>query len=141
MSVMADSLRAVPLFAELSNRELRQLAESMHEKSYSAGDDVVTQGEGGVGFFVILEGSARVSVGGHEERVLPAGSYFGEMALLDGSQRSASITAAEPLRCAGMTAWHFRPFVRDHPDIAWALLTALAKRVREAEARQGTAAG
>jgi CRP/FNR family cyclic AMP-dependent transcriptional regulator len=137
MSQMAESLRAVPLFENLDDRALRRLAESMHEKSYEAGQEVVTQGEGGVGFFVILEGSARASVGGQEQGELRAGDYFGEMALLDGEQRSASITAGEGLRCAGMTAWHFRPFVKDHPDIAWALLTALARRLRLAESRQG----
>jgi CRP/FNR family cyclic AMP-dependent transcriptional regulator len=135
MSAMEDSLRAVPLFAELSKKDLRQLATSMHEKSYAAGEEVVTQGEGGVGFFVILEGSAAVAVAGKDTGVLRAGDYFGEMALLDGDIRSASVTAEEGLRCAGMTAWNFRPFVRDHPDLAWALLKALAKRVRVAEAR------
>src|SRR3954447_2167018 len=135
MNVMAESLRAVPMFAALSDRELRRLAESMHEKSYAAGEDVLSEGEGGVGFFVILEGRARVSVGGREAGVLRAGDYFGEMSLLDGDIRSASVKAEEGLRCAGMTAWHFGPFVRDHPDLAWALLKALAKRVRVAEAR------
>lgn len=137
MSQMAESLREVPLFAELSDRDLRQLSESMHEKSYAAGQEVITQGEGGIGFFVILEGTAQAAVAGRQQGVLGAGDYFGEMALLDGEQRSASITAGEGLRCAGMTAWHFRPFVRDHPEIAWALLKALARRVRDAEARQG----
>src|SRR5919199_3130078 len=107
MSDMAESLRAVPLFAELSDRDLRQVADSMHEKTYSAGQSVVTEGEGGIGFFVILSGSARASVGGEQHGVLRAGDYFGEMALLDGETRSASITAEEDLRCAGMTAWHF----------------------------------
>jgi CRP-like cAMP-binding protein len=141
MSQMAESLRAVPLFAELSDRDLRQLAQSMHEKSYAAGQEVVTEGEGGIGFFVILEGSAHASVGGQQQAVLRAGDYFGEIALLDGELRSASITADEGLRCAGMTAWHFRPFVKDHPDVAWALLKVLARRLRAAEARRGAGAG
>ena len=57
------------------------------------------------------------------------------MALIDGERRSASVTAEEDLRYAGMTTWHFRPFVKDHPEVAWALLTAMVKRVREAESR------
>ena len=132
---MTESVRSVPLFAELSDRNVRQLAESMHERSYTAGQDVLTQGEGGVGFFVILDGSATVNVGGQETGTLGPGDYFGEMALLDADERSASITAGEGLRCAGMTAWHFRPFVMDHPEVAWALLKTLAQRVRAAEAR------
>lgn len=134
MSTMADSLKAVPLFSELSDKELRALAQSMHEKRYEDGQEVVNQGESGVGFFVILEGGARVTVGGQERRTLKAGDYFGELALLEGESRSASITADEGLRCAGMTAWHFRPFIRDHPDIAWTLLKELARRLRQAEA-------
>jgi CRP/FNR family transcriptional regulator, cyclic AMP receptor protein len=137
MSTMAESLKSVPLFSELSDRELRTLAQSMHEKRYEDGQEVVTQGESGIGFFVILEGGARVTVGGQDRRTLKAGDYFGELALLEGENRSASITADQSLRCAGMTAWHFRPFVRDHPDIAWSLLKELARRLRQAEASQG----
>lgn len=136
MSTMAESLKAVPLFSDLSDKELRALSQSMHEKRFEAGQEVVTQGESGIGFFVILDGGARVSVGGEERRTLKPGDYFGELALLEGDSRSASITADEGLRCAGMTAWHFRPFIRDHPDIAWTLLRELARRLRQAEAAQ-----
>ena len=136
MSAMTESLRGVPLFSELSDKELKQLAQSMHEKSYDAGQEVVTEGQSGLGFFVILEGTAQVSVGGGDTRQLSAGDHFGEMALLEaGGQRSASITAGEGLRCAGFTAWHFRPLLQDHPEIAWALLKTLAQRLRAAEAR------
>jgi len=135
MSAMADSLKTVPLFSELSEKDLRNLEQSMHEKRYEPGQSVVTQGESGIGFFVILEGSAKVSVSGQERRTLRTGDYFGELALLENEIRSASITAADDgLVCAGMTAWHFRPFIRDHPDIAWTLLKELARRLRAVEA-------
>ena len=133
---MVDSLRAIPLFAELSTRDLKQLAASMTEMSFEPGQEVVAQGRGGVGFFVILDGRAKVSQDGDERGVLGPGDYFGEMALIDGYDRAASVHADGELRCAAMTAWSFRPFVKDHPDIAWALLTVLVKRVREAQARQ-----
>jgi CRP-like cAMP-binding protein len=137
MSAMTESLRNVPMFAELSDKDLKRLAESMHEKSFSEGQEIVTQGESGLGFFVILEGSASVDVGGAEGGRLGPGDYFGEMALLDagGGSRSASIRAGEGLKCAGMTAWNFKPFVLDHPEVAWALLQTIAKRLRAAEAR------
>ncbi|HEX4689903.1 MAG TPA: cyclic nucleotide-binding domain-containing protein [Solirubrobacteraceae bacterium] len=135
MSAKSDSLRAVPMFSELPEKELRSLTESMQERSYSEGQEVLVEGEGGIGFFVILDGSARVSVGADEVRRLGPGDSFGEMAIIDGQARSASITAGEGLRCAGMTRWHFRPFVRDHPDFAWAIMQALVKRVRDAESR------
>ena len=136
MTVNADSLRDVPLFADLSDRDRKRLAASMKEMSFAAGDEVVAQGKGGVGFFVILEGRARVTRDGEELGMLGAGDYFGEMALIDGDDRTASVHADEPLRCAAMTSWTFRPFVKDHPDVAWALLTALVKRVRATQALQ-----
>jgi CRP-like cAMP-binding protein len=135
MNPMVDSLRQVPLFADLAPRDLKRLAESMHEKSFAPGDEVVTQGKAGVGFFVILDGTARVSQDGEDRARLTAGDYFGEMALIDGDLRLASVHAEDELRCAAMTTWTFRPFVKDHPEVAWALLTALVKRVRDAQAR------
>jgi CRP/FNR family transcriptional regulator, cyclic AMP receptor protein len=139
MSAMVDSLREVPLFRDLSTRDLQQLAASMREQSYDPGDVVVAEGKGGVGFFVILEGNAKVSQAGEDRARLGPGDYFGEMALIDGDDRTASVHADGELRCAAMTMWNFRPFVKDHPDIAWSLLTALVKRVREA--RQTVTAG
>jgi CRP/FNR family transcriptional regulator, cyclic AMP receptor protein len=135
MAAMVDSLRDVPLFADLSSRDLKRLADSMREYSFASGKEVVSEGKGGVGFFVILDGTARVTQGGEDRGQLGAGDYFGEMALIDGNDRTASVHAETDLRCASMTQWAFRPFVKDHPDVAWALLTALVKRVREAQAR------
>ena len=141
MKPMTDSLRQVPLFADLGTRDLKRLADSMSETSFAAGEEVVAQGKSGVGFFVILEGSARVSQDGEDRGRLEPGDYFGEMALIDGDLRLASVHAESDLRCALMTTWKFRPFVRDHPDVAWSLLTALVRRVRDAQARQVGAVG
>jgi CRP/FNR family cyclic AMP-dependent transcriptional regulator len=141
MSVMVDSLREVPLFSDLSARDLKRLADSMQELSFASGKEVVAQGKGGVGFFVVLDGAARVTQGGEDRGLLTAGDYFGEMALIDGDHRMASVHAEGELRCAAMTSWTFRPFVKDHPDIAWALLTALVRRARETEARHAAATG
>ena len=138
---MVDSLRQVPLFRDLSNRDLKRLAGSMSEKSFAPGQVVVSEGQGGVGFFVILDGHAKVSRAGEDRGRLGAGDYFGEMALIDGDDRAASVTAEGELRCAAMTMWNFRPFVKEHPDVAWALLTALVKRVREGQARETVATG
>src|SRR5687768_1320894 len=141
MSAMAESLRRVPLFRDLSNRDLKQLAASMNERTFAPGQAVVSEGKGGVGFFVILDGTAKVTRAGEERGMLRTGDYFGEMALIDGDDRAASVVADSELRCAAMTAWHFRPFVNQHPDVAWALLTALVKRVRESQARETVASG
>ena len=138
---MVDSLREVPLFADLPARDLKQLADSMQELSFAPGRQVVAEGKGGVGFFVILEGSARVTQHGEDRGLLTAGDYFGEMALIDGDDRMASVHAEGELRCAAMAPGTFRPVVRVHPDIAWSLLTALVKRLRETQARQVAATG
>jgi CRP/FNR family transcriptional regulator, cyclic AMP receptor protein len=133
MNAIVDSLHEVPLFADLSRRDLARLADSMQVLSFPAGKEVVAEGKGGVGFFVILEGTARVTQGGEERGSLGAGDYFGEMALIDGDDRMASIHADSDMRCGVMSPWTFRPFVKDHPDVAWALLTAMVKRVRESQ--------
>jgi CRP-like cAMP-binding protein len=100
MNPMVDSLRSVPLFADLTPRDLKRLADSMKERSFSHGDEVVAEGKGGVGFFVILEGTARVSQNGEDRGRLTAGEYFGEMALIDGNVRLASVHAEGDLRSA-----------------------------------------
>jgi CRP-like cAMP-binding protein len=91
----------------------------------------VVEGEPGVGFFVIESGTARVSVGGEERRRLGPGDYFGEIALISQSARSATVTAETPVQCWGLTSWEFRPIVQSDVTIAWSLLEALAKMLGE----------
>lgn len=99
----------------------------MKPRTFRAGDAVTTEGQGGVGFFVIEDGRARVTVGGEDRRTLGAGDYFGEVALLTDSARTATITAETDLRCYGMTSWDFKPLVETHGSIAWKLLQSMAK--------------
>jgi CRP/FNR family transcriptional regulator, cyclic AMP receptor protein len=134
MSAPIETLRDVPLFAELDDRDLEQLARQMHERRFPEGAEVTSEGAGGAGFFVIAEGNAEVAVGGERRTSLGPGDFFGEIALIDTGVRSASITAATDLLCYGLTPWEFRPFVEEHPQVAWALLQALAARLREAQA-------
>jgi len=91
--------------------------------------------ETAVSFGVIVAGRAAVSVHGRPVRTLGPGDYFGEMALIDNSHRSAKITAQTELRCLLFVAWVFRPFAIAHPETAWALLEMMVQRVRDAEAR------
>jgi CRP/FNR family transcriptional regulator, cyclic AMP receptor protein len=119
----------------LSKKELTTLANSAHDRTFPAGAVLTEQDETGVTFGVIMEGQAAVDVHGRTARTLGAGDYFGEMALIDRSYRSATITAVTDLRCLLFTAWVFRPFALQHPETAWALLEMMVQRVREAEAR------
>jgi CRP-like cAMP-binding protein len=120
-------LERVPIFQDLDHRELERIAGSMKERTFRAGDTVTSEGAGGIGFFVIEEGEAKVSVGGRERRRLGPGDYFGEVALLTDSPRTATIVADTDLRCYGMTSWDFKPLVETHGSIAWKLLQAMAK--------------
>jgi CRP/FNR family cyclic AMP-dependent transcriptional regulator len=135
MADVVDAIQKVPLFAGLPRKELERVAENLAERTFSNGETIATEGESGVGFFVIEDGSATVSQGGETIRTLGPGDYFGEVALIDKGPRSATVVADGELRCRGMTAWEFRPLVQTHPEIAWPLLEALAAKLREAESR------
>jgi len=126
----AEMLKKVPLFAGLDRRELEQIAATMRERRVSAGDIVLEQGAGGAGFFVVAEGEADVTVDGNPVGTIGPGDYFGEIALLTGSDRTATVTARTDMRCHGMTPWDFKPLVESNSAIAWKLLTAMAQKLR-----------
>ncbi len=122
-----DLLQRVPIFSDLDRKELERIASSMKQRTFQAGDTVTTEGQSGIGFFMIEDGEAKVTVGGEERRRLGPGDYFGEVALLNESARTATITAETDLRCYGLTSWEFRPLVETHGSIAWKLLQAMSK--------------
>jgi CRP/FNR family transcriptional regulator, cyclic AMP receptor protein len=134
-SSRTELLRRVPLFADLEERDLESIASNLREVTFRAGQEVTTEGGGGVGFFVIQEGEATVRVQGEERGKLRPGDYFGEIALIARTDRTATITADADLRCLGMTSWDFRPLVESNGKIAWKLMRALARKIQEADAR------
>jgi CRP/FNR family cyclic AMP-dependent transcriptional regulator len=135
MADIGDALGRVPLFSGIKAKERKKLAARLGERTFTEGETVIAEGQSGVGFFVIEAGNASVSVKGEIVRTLGPGEYFGEIALIDSGPRSASVVATTDLRCRGMTAWEFRPFVEEHPEVAWALLETLTARLRAAEGR------
>jgi CRP/FNR family transcriptional regulator, cyclic AMP receptor protein len=135
MTTPQEVLAKVPLFSMLSKKDLAKLADNAHDRTFPAGAVLTEEEETGVTFGVIVEGQAAVNIHGRTARTLGPGDYFGEMALIDHSYRSATITAETELRCLLFTAWVFRPFALEHPEVAWALLEMMVRRVREAEAR------
>ena len=126
----ADTLKKVPLFAGLDKKELEQIASSMRERRFKAGDTVTQEGAGGVGFFIVEDGEAEVDVGGEARGVVGPGDYFGEIALINESPRTATLTARTDMVCYGMTPWEFRPLVESNSTIAWKLLSAMAEKMR-----------
>ncbi len=128
-----ELLHRVPLFSDLDRRELEQIAQSMKERSFSPGQEIAREGESGVGFFVIKDGNAKVSVHGDERRRLGPGDYFGEIALISQGARTATVTAESDLTTLGMTFWDFRPLVEGNASVAWKLLQGFAKTYGEAD--------
>ncbi len=125
-----ELLKRVPLFEGLDRKDLEAIAGSMKQRTFAAGEAVTTEGEAGVGFFVIEEGRATVSVQGEERRTYGPGDHFGEVALIGEVDRTATIKAETDLRCWGMSSWNFRPIVEGNAQIAWKLLQSLAKMLR-----------
>ncbi len=131
MALSTDQLKQVPLFSGLDDKHLKSIAATMRERTFKAGESATQEGQSGVGFFVIESGQASVDVGGREVRKLGPGDYFGEVALLAQSPRSATITAETDLLCWGLTPWDFKPLVEGNASIAWVLLQTLAQRLSE----------
>jgi CRP/FNR family transcriptional regulator, cyclic AMP receptor protein len=131
------TLARVPLFVDLSQRELQRLAAACAEREYAAGDVLVRQGDPGAGLFVIESG--RVRVMRHEEgsarelSVMGPGEVFGEMALLDEYPRSATVTAIEPTRVILLPVFDFRAALHEDGDISIRLLAVISRRLRRAE--------
>jgi CRP-like cAMP-binding protein len=135
MSAPVELLKQVPLFQRVPDKELKAIASSFSERRFSSGQELTAEGGGAAGFFVIESGEAEVTVGGEQRRTLGAGDYYGEIALIDGGMRTATITATSDGVAYGLTSWQFRPLVESNAQIAWPLLEAMAHRTRELEAR------
>ena len=126
------SLQRVELFAGMDRRQSEQIARLLKERRFAKGETVIMEGSGGAAFFIIDSGEAKVSSKGVDLATLGPGQYFGEVALIDGGPRSATVTAATDLVCYGLTFWEFRPLVERNGTIGWRLLQALAKQLRDA---------
>ena len=124
MADLVATLAEVPLFSRLAPRDRRRLAERMKPRSWSEGETVIEEGRGGAGFWVVESGNATVSIKGQIVASLGPGDHFGEIALLDDGPRSATVTAATDLRCNGIVAWEFGPFLQEHPEVAFPMLRA-----------------
>jgi len=130
-----DLIRSIPIFAELDDASAKQVASDFIEREFGEGQAIATEGEGGLNFFVVDSGSADVTVGGKKVGTLGPGSSFGEVALVDRSARSATVTATSLLRAFALPVWSFRSFAESRPEVTWKLLELLAERLRAAESR------
>jgi len=126
-------VKEAKLFQGMPDSEMRSVEKQMKIVSHPAGHEIVLRGEGGVGFMVITDGSVSVETVTGKTRKLGPGDSFGEMALLDHEGRSATITADTDVTLATIPEWNFKPFLKEHPEVAYRLLQTLSRRVRQAE--------
>jgi CRP-like cAMP-binding protein len=132
MKDVTTRLKQVPLFSDCSKRELETIARVVKDVRHKAGTVIAREGEPGIGLFVIADGKAEVSIGGRKKTTLGPGEFFGEIALLDGGPRTATVTAVTDIDLLGLTEWVFRGLMQEHPQIAIKTLQAMATRLRNA---------
>jgi CRP-like cAMP-binding protein len=129
-SQIVAKLGEVPIFSGCSRRELSLIARAAKEVSHRQGTVIAREGDRGIGLFMILEGQCEVTIGGKRKAKLGPGEFFGEIALLDGGPRTATVTALTNVKLVGITGWVFRGLLMEHPSIALKTLEAVAGRLR-----------
>jgi len=129
----ADLLAQVPLFEGLSRRHLKQIAERADEISFREKETIVETGQPGGTFFIIVEGEVRVVRGDRTIARAGPGEFFGEISLLDGGPRTASVIADTPVVAIRLFKASFDKVVREEPRVAAKILAVVARRLREAE--------
>jgi CRP/FNR family transcriptional regulator, cyclic AMP receptor protein len=129
-----ERLEEVGLLAGCSRRQLRAIARISEVIEVAEGTVLARNGQPGDQFFLILDGSARVEVTSRKRSRLEPGQYFGEMSLLDGGPRSATVVADTPLRLLVIKRRDFATLLREAPEVTQSLLATLSRRVRVAEA-------
>jgi len=126
-------IKQAKLFQGLPDSELRSIEKQLKVVKHPAGHDIVVRGEGGVGFMIITDGTVTVNTASGRKRKLGPGDSFGEMALLDQEGRSATVKADTDVTLATIPEWNFKPFLHEHPEVAYRLLQTLSRRIRQAE--------
>jgi CRP/FNR family cyclic AMP-dependent transcriptional regulator len=127
--VKIELIKRVPLFADCSKNELRQIAETADELDMPAGTTLTKEGATGREFVVIVEGAAVVRRGGRKINELGSGDFLGEIALVAGTPRTATVETTESTRALVLTASAFRSLMRRVPSIQLKVLAALARRI------------
>lgn len=130
---MEAALRSAPLFQDLSARNLRQVLAIAETADFMAGASIVKEGTEGDSFFVILQGQARVVQRGKTVRRLLPGDHFGEISLVDGGKRTASVVSETPMKMLIVERRAFTKMLQVEPSVAVGLMAGLARMVRAVE--------
>ena len=132
MAVTADRLRVIPLFSTLSDDELEATARLFEERNVAPGKCLTVEGASGYCFFVIEDGTAEVEQDGRLVNTLGAGDFFGEMAILSGERRSATVRAASALHLLVLFGTEFRVLERDLPSVVETIAETMTTRLQAA---------
>jgi CRP/FNR family transcriptional regulator, cyclic AMP receptor protein len=130
---VVSMLQNVPLFSGMPKKELKAMAHSFVERSYKPGAVIEAEGDKGLSFYLIVDGTVDVKKGDKSIASLTKGQFFGELSLLDKQPRSATIQAIDQTRCLVMTAWIWSGFLETQPKLAVTVMRELARRLREAD--------
>ena len=127
-------LKSTPIFAHTSEKSLESMIKSAVIKTVSSGDKVVQEGQGGVGFYLILDGKAEVIKEGEKLAELETGNFFGELGVIDGLPRTADVIAVTETKCWILSQWAMKSVIENHPEVALSMLEELARRLRATNA-------
>ena len=128
-----EMLQSTPLWSGLSSQDLKLIVKLSKERGFEIGQTIVSKGEGGIGFYLILAGAVEVRSDGNVLSRLGPGQFFGEMSVLDNQPRSADVVAVEPSRVLILSAWSFKTLISDNPKIALKMLQEFVRRLRNTD--------
>jgi CRP-like cAMP-binding protein len=126
-------LATVPIFEGLSKKQLKVIAKSSEVVDYMAGHSIVKEGDLGDSFFVVLHGQAKVTTGGKTINRLMPGDHFGEISLLDGDPRTATVTSETPMKMMMLERKDFIKAVSNDPEMSLAMMRTLARMIRRVD--------
>jgi CRP-like cAMP-binding protein len=134
--VIVEALAGTDLFRGVGERALHAIAGQARIVSHDQGKEITEEGGQAAGFHLIQSGTARVTVRGAARHDLGPGDYFGEISMIDGLPRSATVQALTPMRTISLPSWSFHPILDEEPEVAKQLLRVLCARLRAAEGAQ-----
>ena len=133
-----EALGRTDLFSGLGKKQLSSVAGQARVVHHQQGKEITEQGGGAAGFHLIKEGTASVTVHGSARPDLGPGDYFGEISMIDGQPRSATVRAETDMTTISIPSWSFHPILEEEPEVAKALLKLLCTRLRSVEAATAT---
>ncbi|MBU1050571.1 cyclic nucleotide-binding domain-containing protein [Candidatus Bipolaricaulota bacterium] len=123
-------LKSTPLFGNTTEKSLESMIKSAVQKTVAPGGKVVQEGQGGVGFYLILDGKAEVIKDGVKLAEFGTGDFFGELGVIDGQLRTADVVAITETKCWILSQWAMKSIIANHPEVALSMLEELVRRLR-----------